>query len=234
MKSATLKSIIHGAVVTALTICVTNAMESHNSISIQVKSNAHPMSIQPCIYISGNELHILSITVDLNNNLLTVLPENIGKFRVLERLHLHNNQLITIPNSIGNLGTLTYLALNNNLLTALPDSIGNLVALVDLSLARNKLFTLPDSIGNLVALVELDLTGNPLIGDEQQWGKFLTGAELDDFRYFYKKRDLIKRNKGGLLLIANQLDRKSFFADMPKDLINYIIELHIQDWLGKR
>ncbi len=190
--------------------------------------------------------------LDLSSNKLTTLPDNFGELRALYKLYLNDNQLTTLPDSIGNLGALDELYLNdnqlttlpdnfgklraldevilkNNQLTTLPDSIGNLWKLGYLDLKNNQLTTLPDSIGNLWKLEYLNLTGNPLIGDEQQWAKILRNAELVAFRKFYKKRDILGMKTSGLLLLANQFDTKSFLADIPIEVINYIMLLHFKN-----
>ncbi|MFC2125859.1 leucine-rich repeat domain-containing protein [Bacteroidota bacterium] len=108
-----------------------------------------------------NEINLSS------NNLVGIIPVEIGKFTELTYLNLYNNQLSdTLPAAIGNLASITYLNIGNNQLSGpIPMQIGNLTNLRELYLYNNQLNdTIPAEIGNLVNLINLNLDGNQLSG----------------------------------------------------------------------
>jgi len=100
--------------------------------------------------------------LDLRNNILTLLPDEIGYLKNLQELDLHDNSLVFIPESIGHLKKLKKLYLSNNQLEKLPDAICNLSSLEELHLQRNKLSTLPQQIGQLNQLITLNISYNRL------------------------------------------------------------------------
>ncbi len=102
------------------------------------------------------------ITLDLRDRSLTVLPEHVTKFKLLQTLYLSRNQLMTLPESIGDLTSLLDLNLSGNQLKTIPESIGNLSSLKRLYLYSNKLTTLPESIRKLTSLQDLNLNNNEL------------------------------------------------------------------------
>jgi len=113
------------------------------------------------------------VQIDLHeNNLIGIIPPEIGNLTFLKRLYLDgqggSNQLTgTIPPEIGNLTQLQRLYLSyNQLIGEIPNSIGNLTQLGKLILQRNQLTgEIPTSIGNLTSLTDLYLYGNSLIGN---------------------------------------------------------------------
>ena len=101
------------------------------------------------------------------NNLVGVIPREMGRLTSLESLQLNGNHLSgNIPEGIGSIGSLTTLALSGNSLTGrIPPEIGKLVNLVDLRLDGNQLSgTIPDEMGNLTKLRTLSLARNRLEG----------------------------------------------------------------------
>jgi len=100
--------------------------------------------------------------LNLADNKLETLPESISELRNLKKLDLSINKLNSIPESIGKLEFLKSLVLEQNQLESLPESIGNLKNLKVLNLRENKLKNLPNNIGNLISLKKLNLKANQL------------------------------------------------------------------------
>jgi len=103
------------------------------------------------------------IILNLNNNLFTSLPPEIGQLTKLSSLSAEKNKLSgTLPSTIGALTELKHIKLTNNKITGLPAEIGLLTSLQSLQLGRNQIEDLPAEIGKLVSLEELVLTSNKL------------------------------------------------------------------------
>ncbi|MGB5911593.1 MAG: leucine-rich repeat domain-containing protein [Promethearchaeia archaeon] len=100
--------------------------------------------------------------LNLADNKLETIPESISVLRNLKKLNLSINKLNSIPESIGKLEFLKNVALEQNQLESLPESIGNLKNLKILNLSENKLKNLPNNIGNLISLKKLNLKANQL------------------------------------------------------------------------
>ncbi|MFD2561875.1 leucine-rich repeat domain-containing protein [Aquimarina rubra] len=134
-----------------------------------------------------------------DNNLVGVLPNEIGDLINLEQLHLNTNSISsTIPDQIGNLSNLKLLYLYGNEISGvLPESIGNLTNLNNLSLASNKLEgDIPSTFSNLTNIIALSLGGNigitggvsflfelPNISSLEVWSCNLTEEFTTDFDY---------------------------------------------------
>jgi len=100
--------------------------------------------------------------LNLADNKLETIPESISELRNLRKLDLSINKLNSIPESIGKLEFLKKLGLEHNQLESLPESIGNLKNLKNLNLRENKLENLPNNIGKLISLKKLNLKENQL------------------------------------------------------------------------
>jgi Leucine-rich repeat (LRR) protein len=74
---------------------------------------------------------LMMLTVD--NNLLTVLPPEIGKLSALKSLNISNNKLTCLPEELGNLLQLEKLDLSHNCLSAVPSNLGRCIQLVEVS-----------------------------------------------------------------------------------------------------
>jgi Leucine-rich repeat (LRR) protein len=80
------------------------------------------------------------VALGLVDNLLTVLPPEIGQLTSLRRLGLGGNQLTALPPGISQLTNLRRLELGGNQLSALPREVANLLSGVwELGLAGNPL-----------------------------------------------------------------------------------------------
>ena len=102
-----------------------------------------------------------------SNNLVGVIPENIGNLTELTKLDFRYNQLSgNIPESIGSLSKLQSLNLGYNKLSGnIPESIGNLSKLQSLRINDNQLSgEVPKSIANLPNIEDFVLSDNNLSG----------------------------------------------------------------------
>jgi adenylate cyclase len=99
--------------------------------------------------------------LQVDNNLLTSLPESFAKFHNLTILNVANNSLTEFPPVICNIISLSELDLSFNNILSVPMEIGNLVNLKRLFLIGNQITgTLPESFKDLVCLRELDIRQN--------------------------------------------------------------------------
>ncbi|XP_076243053.1 leucine-rich repeat 47 isoform X2 [Calliopsis andreniformis] len=72
--------------------------------------------------------------LDISNNLLSNVPEQIGKLHALVNLKISKNSLSYLPQSIGKLTNLKYLDVSKNNLVSMPGSMGSLhLILLDVS-----------------------------------------------------------------------------------------------------
>ncbi len=109
-------------------------------------------------------------TLNLNNNLLTCLPEEFYFIMIhLKTLNLSNNRLTGLSENIGDIRNIVRLDLSHNQLITLPKRINSLWHLNILNLSHNQLTTLPEEIGesdefmrDLEDLKKLDLRDNQL------------------------------------------------------------------------
>jgi leucine-rich repeat protein SHOC2 len=93
----------------------------------------------------------------LEENFLTLLPNELGEFFKLYELRLMNNHLTCLPQSISMLTNLQLLYLRKNFLRDLPAEIGHCRALTILQLSENPIIELPAEICLLTKLRNLQL-----------------------------------------------------------------------------
>ena len=125
------------------------------------------------------------LILDLEKNMLTVIPAEIAELKSLkvlklggnqiesmdalvkvvslEELKLSNNLISEIPAGICEMTELRSLMLSHNRISNLPDELFQLVQLEHLNLANNKLKRIPSLVGNLRMLNSLYLNSNPLL-----------------------------------------------------------------------
>lgn len=102
-----------------------------------------------------------------DNQLSGNIPAEIGNLSNLLVIELFVNQLNgNIPAELGNLSNLQRLQIAFNQFTGnIPTALGNLANLTDLNFSYNQLSgTIPSELGNLSSLLWLDLEGNQLTG----------------------------------------------------------------------
>ena len=107
---------------------------------------------------------VVSINL-MNNNLVGVLPNEMGDLTSLETLNLFRNDISgVLPASIGNLKKLTNLNIAFNKISGqLPENIGNASQLKSIELHMNRLTgVLPVNLGNLSNLETLSLFNNEI------------------------------------------------------------------------
>ncbi|NGX56340.1 MAG: Outer membrane protein YopM [Candidatus Anoxychlamydiales bacterium] len=115
------------------------------------------------MFLEKNQNLIDGVTeIDFSRSNLTCFPEEIKKFRNLEKLILNNNLIKNVPSWIKDLKNLKVLYLNNNLIKNLPEEIGDLKKLEEFSIRKNHLKKLPQSFTELNNLFLLDLYFNGL------------------------------------------------------------------------
>ncbi|KAL5775437.1 hypothetical protein ACOSP7_012994 [Xanthoceras sorbifolium] len=93
---------------------------------------------------------------------LSVLPVELTRLPLLEKLYLDNNKLSILPPELGELKILKVLSVDNNMLVSVPVELRECVGLVELSLEHNKLVRPLLDFRAMAELRILRLFGNPL------------------------------------------------------------------------
>ncbi|KAM0012207.1 putative phospholipase A(1) [Helianthus debilis subsp. tardiflorus] len=93
---------------------------------------------------------------------LSMLPVELTKLPLLEKLYLDNNKLLNLPPEVGDLKKLKVLTVDYNLLVTVPVELRQCVGLVELSLEHNKLVRPLLDFRAMAELRVLRLFGNPL------------------------------------------------------------------------
>ncbi|MDX9748292.1 MAG: C10 family peptidase [Paludibacter sp.] len=99
-------------------------------------------------------------TIELNDNMFSALPANIGFLKSLITLDISRNQISELPSSLGNCAELRILRLYGNKVADLPSSLSRLGNMTELNLGANGLKTIPMSLLNFSNLNALDLSHN--------------------------------------------------------------------------
>lgn len=123
--------------------------------------------------------------VDVSKNRLREFPEELARFRKVDRLGLGSNEIGLIPDCIGDFEHLTWLDFTHNRIAHVSDRLGDLPWLSSLGASdcrltifplaftrlrrlrklgvfNNLITALPPEVGNMKALTKLDLSGNAL------------------------------------------------------------------------
>lgn len=170
MKITKLKTLIHGVIVSILTIYASPAAEDQNPPKWRKLYNRfiNNESVINSVIVDGTEISPETIDVKLSLA-LPIVPDNIGKANWITVLDLSKNQLTTLPDTLKNLKRLEVLKLHQNQLEIIPKCIKKLKTLKELYFGcydtvspGNKLTIVPDWIGNLTALEKLDFYKNEL------------------------------------------------------------------------
>ncbi|KAL5197613.1 hypothetical protein ABZP36_001125 [Zizania latifolia] len=107
--------------------------------------------------------HWRSVAVlSLCNCGLMVLPVELTRLALLEKLHLDNNKLPVLPPEVGDLKKLKVLTVDSNMLVSVPAELRQCVLLEELSLEHNKLVRPLLDFRSMPKLCVLRLFGNPL------------------------------------------------------------------------
>ncbi|XP_026422800.1 phospholipase A I-like isoform X3 [Papaver somniferum] len=112
----------------------------------------------------GFSEHWKSVTcLSISGCSLSVLPVELTRLPLLERLYLDNNKLTHLPPELGELRTLKVLTVDYNMLASVPAvELRQCVGLVELSLEHNKLVRPLLDFRAMSELCILRLFGNPL------------------------------------------------------------------------
>ncbi|KAM2707623.1 hypothetical protein EV1_036581 [Malus domestica] len=100
--------------------------------------------------------------VNLSGCGLSVLPVELTRLPLLEKLYLDNNKLSHLPSELGELKSLKVLRVDYNMLVSVPLELRQCVGLVELSLEHNKLVRPLLDFRAMAELRVLRLFGNPL------------------------------------------------------------------------
>lgn len=204
------------------------------------------------LYINGNKLRTVPAnladikqleTVDLSNNLISLIPNRFctlrnlralnlsgnnleflpvgfAQLRQLEELLLAHNQLAELRDNFGELSKLEILDISHNRLAVLPDSVANFKRLEEFNLRGNRLKELPATIEQLSSLVLLDLSHNDLKELPSELGGMSSLTEL-----YLANNKLKKLSKGFCDLNCSVVDlEENPLVDPPKDVCNEGIE----------
>jgi Leucine-rich repeat (LRR) protein len=117
--------------------------------------------------------------LNLNKNLLTVIPDNISKLKNIETLAIGGNPLNKISEELWNLQNLKTLALWETNLRYIPKQIKNLFKLEKLYLSKNDIGHIPLEFFCLKELVELDLGDNRIRTISKSIGKLAKLKKLN-------------------------------------------------------
>lgn len=93
---------------------------------------------------------------------MSVLPVELTRLPLLEKLYLDNNKLSVLPPEVGALKNMKVLSVNNNMLVSVPVELRQCVMLEELSLEHNKLVRPLLDFRSMPKLRILRLFGNPL------------------------------------------------------------------------
>jgi len=98
--------------------------------------------------------------LDVQMNMIEVIPPNIKNLINLEKFYLDNNNIKEIPNEISELTNLKILGLRTNYIEEIPPAILNLPRLKLLGLSENSIKSIPSDIQNLSQIENLFLNQN--------------------------------------------------------------------------
>jgi internalin A len=115
------------------------------------------------------------------------LPENIGNFNNLERLHIYGYGDSLLPENICNLQNLKQLIIQYSNITKLPDNFGNLSQLEKIDIQNHSLPTLPESFGKLSHLENLSINNGSLTHLPESFGSLINLKRLS-----IQKNNLVK------------------------------------------
>src|ERR1044072_5459094 len=130
--------------------------ELSNLIRLQLNDNE--ITIIPDEFSVFTQLRILWF----QNNKITEIPKAICQLFSLQELSLSSNQISVLPDAFSDLSNLKKLFLYNNNLGAIPEVICNIPNLEKLFLDNIQTTSIPDAISRLVKLQDLKLRSNKI------------------------------------------------------------------------
>lgn len=111
--------------------------------------------------IGDNLLDLM--TMSLENNKLTCLPNSITKLINLKELNVSYNAIKYLPDRVGFMYSLVSFRLNNNQLEELPITFGALTSLEKVDIECNKIKILPENLDNMILCNSFNANRNQLI-----------------------------------------------------------------------
>ncbi|XP_057962580.1 phospholipase A I isoform X2 [Malania oleifera] len=128
-----------------------------------IRSSLTPPASAVVDGVSSCGEHWKSVTVvNLCGCGLSVLPVELTRLPLLEKLYLDNNKLTLLPPELGELKNLKVFSVDNNMLVSVPVELRQCIELVELSLEHNKLVRPLLDFRAMAELRILRLFGNPL------------------------------------------------------------------------
>ena len=103
------------------------------------------------------------VSIHLENNFLSSLPEPLTALTTLRLLSLAGNRLAAVPEWLPALPSLDTLSFASNCLTALPPTLGDLPRLAHLNVYDNRLQRIPTALGRCAELRTLVIGRNPWV-----------------------------------------------------------------------
>jgi Leucine-rich repeat (LRR) protein len=97
-----------------------------------------------------------------NNNRIRVIPPYIAQMKGLLGMYFSENRIDAIPAEVFSMSQLKKLQVSKNDVAVMPAEIGNLTNLMHLNMSHNRIEVLPDSIAKLVRLRVCDFSHNRL------------------------------------------------------------------------
>eukprot|EP00854_Cymbomonas_tetramitiformis_P009679 gene9679-11476_t len=136
-----------------------NPLPPQRSSSLRLNGNADSIAHLLSSGLSKEQQKALK-HLNLNENTLAALPDCICELSALRFFGAAQNLLTAVPEQIGKLTALQHLTLTGNKLEALPECVGELVALKFLDISVNRLSALPERFSQLSALEHLEASFN--------------------------------------------------------------------------
>ena len=105
------------------------------------------------------------IVLSIKGNLLESIPDEICLLEKLKRLYLNDNKIRKFPNLMESMKKLVDLDIKNNKFDSFPDVICTLRSLVHLNMSENNFDNIPIKFSRLRSLINLSLTNTVISGD---------------------------------------------------------------------
>ncbi len=136
-------------------------------------------------------------TLQLEENLIEVLPNSFSKLRTLTSLDISKNRLYQLPEGFENLQILRTLNLESNNIEVMPTAFSRMSVLMTLNLAKNRIVDIPDVICDISSLRKLNLEMNRLSAIPNRIGQlYLIELRLGHNRLEYLPDDMFTGNLG--------------------------------------